>query len=115
MQSTLTELAADSVRRRNAGDPAIEIASRWSEAVNSLLDVSLAATGSVGRGEATPLCQIDVLRTEPGSTQNWTDCGSLEKSTTTVSPGSREVSLRTQQPGGEQLPNGLIGPVTISL
>ena len=68
MQSTLADLASRALRRRAAGDTAEEVAAGWSEKVRSLLDVPLAATGSIGRGEATPLSDVDVIRIVEGAT-----------------------------------------------
>ncbi|WP_051259848.1 putative nucleotidyltransferase substrate binding domain-containing protein [Corynebacterium sputi] len=68
MQSTLTDLGRRALRRRAEGDTAEDVAAHWSEKIRALLDVSLAATGSVGRGEATPLSDVDVIRISAGAT-----------------------------------------------
>lgn len=53
---------------RSRGRDAPEVTAEWSQAVRDRLDGNLAATGSVGRGEAVPSSDLDVIRLGPGPT-----------------------------------------------
>ncbi|MEJ6548963.1 putative nucleotidyltransferase substrate binding domain-containing protein [Corynebacterium sp. USCH3] len=53
---------------RSQGRDAPEVTAEWSQALRDRLDDNLAATGSVGRGEAVPSSDLDVIRLGPGST-----------------------------------------------
>lgn len=64
---------------RNSGDGAdsdagdvLALTARWSAALQDRLDPILAATGSVGRGEATPASDLDVIRLSPGPIPGFT-------------------------------------------
>jgi CBS domain-containing protein len=59
--------------RRNSGadSDVLALTARWSAALRDRLDAPLAATGSVGRGEATPASDLDVIRLTPGPTPQY--------------------------------------------
>jgi CBS domain-containing protein len=73
--STVTPLFTALARARRAGGPdgdVLALTARWSAALRGRLDASLAATGSVGRGEATPTSDLDVIRLSSGPTPRFT-------------------------------------------
>ncbi len=64
----LTALLEQLRRDRAQGRAATEVTGEWSAALRGRLDDNLAATGSVGRGEAIPSSDLDVIRVGPGPT-----------------------------------------------
>lgn len=75
LSPALTSLVNDLASARRAdgpdGDP-LPLTARWSTALSDRLDDNLAATGSVGRGEATPASDLDAIRLAPGPTPGFT-------------------------------------------
>lgn len=51
---------------RTQGRDALEVTAEWSQGLRARLDDNLAATGSVGRGEAIFTSDLDVIRLAPG-------------------------------------------------
>ncbi|WP_227871020.1 putative nucleotidyltransferase substrate binding domain-containing protein [Corynebacterium provencense] len=67
----LRSLAGSLASSRRAGGPdgdVFTLCSVWSAALREQLDTTVAATGSVGRGDATPASDLDVIRLDDGPT-----------------------------------------------
>ncbi len=75
LSPALASLVNELTSARRDGGPdsdALLLTARWSTALRDRLDGTLAATGSVGRGEATPASDLDVVRLAPGPTPGFT-------------------------------------------
>lgn len=66
--TTLNALVSRLRQDRTSGRDVLEITGHWSREIRERLDTNLAATGSTGRGEATPSSDLDVIRLSPGPT-----------------------------------------------
>lgn len=66
--TTLNTLVSRLRADRRDGREALAITDQWSREIRDRLDASLAATGSTGRGEATPSSDLDVIRLSSGPT-----------------------------------------------
>jgi CBS domain-containing protein len=66
--TSLNALVSQLRKDRIAGRAPLEITSQWSREIRDRLDANLAATGSTGRGEATPASDLDVIRLSVGRT-----------------------------------------------
>lgn len=67
LTSAVSALRKDRVNGRDA----LDIAAVWSTHLRDRIDTSLAATGSTGRGEATPRSDLDVIGLSPGGTPSF--------------------------------------------
>ncbi|PMC62242.1 hypothetical protein CJ204_06590 [Corynebacterium xerosis] len=59
-------ITRECAQRRRDGESPMVLAAEWSAHVKALLDPTVAATGSTGRGEATPWSDLDAIRVSGG-------------------------------------------------